>query len=62
MSAEDKPTRKGPGRPPLPPGVKPSEGNAHIKFRCEPELAAFILAHGGGPWVRSLVERERSRQ
>lgn len=58
MSA-DKPKR-GPGRPPLPPGAVRGKGNPLIQVRCEPDLAAFIQARGGPAFLRGLAERERS--
>jgi hypothetical protein len=61
VSAEPKPKR-GPGRPPLPPGVKHSTGNPLIQVRCEPDLAAFIQARGGPAFLRGLAKKEMSKE
>jgi hypothetical protein len=53
--------KRGPGRPPLPPGTKHSTGNPLIQVRCEPDLAAFIQARGGPAFLRGLAEAARAK-
>lgn len=52
--------KRGPGRPPLPPGEKPSEGQPRIEFRIPREVHSWIESQAGpmgvNLWVRKLLE------